>query len=259
MEEQKVTVSRRGAERLAAGHLWIYRADVERAPAAAAGDVVAVVDGRGRFLAKAFWSSRSKIALRIVTRDEVPVDEAFFADRIAAGGGPAPPRVRRRALRPDRPRRGGSPARAGGRPVRRRRRAADARPRDRPAEAPPRRARRGGARRAHHRRAERRPRPRARGARAGEGRRARGRAGPGRLPRGRGPDDHRPPRRAEDGRVPRPAREPPARRRVRTRSLPRLLQLRRRLRAAARRARRAGHRGRDAARRGGAPAGERRR
>jgi 23S rRNA (cytosine1962-C5)-methyltransferase len=83
MEEQKVTVSRRGAERLAAGHLWIYRADVERAPAAAAGDVVAVVDGRGRFLAKAFWSSRSKIALRIVTRDEVPVDEAFFADRIA--------------------------------------------------------------------------------------------------------------------------------------------------------------------------------
>jgi 23S rRNA (cytosine1962-C5)-methyltransferase len=83
MEEQKVTVSRRGAERLAAGHLWIYRADVERLPAAEAGDVVAVVDGRGRFLAKAFWSSRSKIALRIVTRDEVPVDEAFFADRIA--------------------------------------------------------------------------------------------------------------------------------------------------------------------------------
>jgi 23S rRNA (cytosine1962-C5)-methyltransferase len=55
---------------------------VERPPAAAAGDVVAVVDGRGRSR-EAFWSSRSKIALRIVTRDEVPVDEAFFADRIA--------------------------------------------------------------------------------------------------------------------------------------------------------------------------------
>ncbi len=83
MEEQKVTVSRRGAERLAAGHLWIYRADVDRLPASEAGDVVAVVDGRGRFLAKAFWSSRSKIALRIVTRDEVPIDDAFFAERIA--------------------------------------------------------------------------------------------------------------------------------------------------------------------------------
>jgi 23S rRNA (cytosine1962-C5)-methyltransferase len=83
MDERKVTVSRRGAERLAGGHLWIYRADVEKAPAALqGGDVVALVDGRGRFLAKAFWSSRSKIALRIVTLDEVPVDEEFLAARI---------------------------------------------------------------------------------------------------------------------------------------------------------------------------------
>jgi 23S rRNA (cytosine1962-C5)-methyltransferase len=84
MEEPKVTISRRGAERLARGHLWIYRADVERPPAAEAGDVVALVDGRGRFLAKAFWSSRSKIALRVVTRDEEPVDESFFAARLAS-------------------------------------------------------------------------------------------------------------------------------------------------------------------------------
>ena len=84
MEERKVTVTRRGADRLAAGHLWIYRADVEKAPAALeAGDVVAIVDGRGRFLAKAFWSARSKIALRVVTRDEVPVDAGFFAERLA--------------------------------------------------------------------------------------------------------------------------------------------------------------------------------
>jgi 23S rRNA (cytosine1962-C5)-methyltransferase len=84
MDEPKVTVTRRGAERLSRGHLWIYRADVEKAPAALeAGDVVLLADGRGRFLAKAFWSSRSKIALRVVTRDEEPVDEAFFARRIA--------------------------------------------------------------------------------------------------------------------------------------------------------------------------------
>jgi 23S rRNA (cytosine1962-C5)-methyltransferase len=83
MDEQKVSVSRRGVERLAAGHLWIYRTDVEKAPASLEpGDVVALVDGRGRFLAKAFWSARSQIALRVVTRDEVPVDEAFFAERL---------------------------------------------------------------------------------------------------------------------------------------------------------------------------------
>jgi 23S rRNA (cytosine1962-C5)-methyltransferase len=84
MEERKVAVTRRGADRLAAGHLWIYRADVEKTPATLeAGDVVAIVDGRGRFLAKAFWSARSKIALRVVTRDEEPVDTGFFAARLA--------------------------------------------------------------------------------------------------------------------------------------------------------------------------------
>jgi 23S rRNA (cytosine1962-C5)-methyltransferase len=85
MIEPKVRITRRGAERLQGGHLWIYRADVEEAPPALeAGDVVALVDGRGRFLAKAFWSSRSKIALRVVTREEEPVDEAFFAARLSA-------------------------------------------------------------------------------------------------------------------------------------------------------------------------------
>jgi len=83
-DEKKVRVSKRGAERLQGGHLWIYRSDVERAPAdLEAGDVVALVDGRGRFLGKAFWSSRSQIALRIVTLDEVPVDEGFFAARLS--------------------------------------------------------------------------------------------------------------------------------------------------------------------------------
>jgi 23S rRNA (cytosine1962-C5)-methyltransferase len=84
MDEPRVTISRRGAERLAGGHLWIYRSDVEKAPAAEAGDVVLVADGRGRFLAKAFWSARSQIALRIVTRDEEPVDEAFLARRLSS-------------------------------------------------------------------------------------------------------------------------------------------------------------------------------
>ena len=84
MDERKVTVTRRGVERLQGGHLWIYRSDVEKAPAGAEpGDVVAVVDGRGRFQGKAFWSERSQIALRLLTRDEVPVDEAFLAARVA--------------------------------------------------------------------------------------------------------------------------------------------------------------------------------
>jgi len=84
MDERKVTISRRGAERIARGHLWVYRADVERAPASLeSGDTVALVDGRGRFLAKAFWSTRSKIAIRVVSLDEVPIDEGFFAGQLS--------------------------------------------------------------------------------------------------------------------------------------------------------------------------------
>ncbi len=85
MDERKVAISRRGAERIARGHLWVYRADVEKAPASLeSGDTVALVDGRGRFLGKAFWSARSKIAVRVVTLDEVPIDEGFFAARLAS-------------------------------------------------------------------------------------------------------------------------------------------------------------------------------
>src|SRR5690349_20310897 len=85
MNEPIVTISRRGADRLVGGHPWIYRSDVEQAPATlASGDVVAIVDGRRRFLAKAFWSEKSKIALRVVSRDEVAIDDAFLADRIAS-------------------------------------------------------------------------------------------------------------------------------------------------------------------------------
>ncbi len=84
MIEPVVTVTRRGVERLERGHPWIYRSDVEKAPAAlAGGEVVAILDGRHRFQGKAFWSGRSQIALRLLTREEVPVDEGFFADRLA--------------------------------------------------------------------------------------------------------------------------------------------------------------------------------
>ena len=84
MDEKTVRITKRGVERLRGGHLWIYRSDVEKAPASlAGGDVVALQDGRGRFLAKAFWSARSQIALRVVTLDEVPIDESFFAARLS--------------------------------------------------------------------------------------------------------------------------------------------------------------------------------
>lgn len=81
MPEPQVTISARGLARIQAGHPWVYRSDVLSA-AAQPGDVVRVLNSQGRFLGRAFYSDRSQITLRMVTRDDVPVDRAFLLERL---------------------------------------------------------------------------------------------------------------------------------------------------------------------------------
>ena len=85
MTEPSAVVTARGTERISNGHLWIYRSDV-RSTKAAAGDVVRVTDERGRLVGRAFWSDKSQIALRLLTRHDERVDRAFFERRIRAAG-----------------------------------------------------------------------------------------------------------------------------------------------------------------------------
>lgn len=80
----QLVLSRRGTDRWNEGHPWIYRADLEGEPTLAGGEVVRVMDGRGWFLGKAFYSSTSKIALRWLSFEDVTVDAAFFRARIVA-------------------------------------------------------------------------------------------------------------------------------------------------------------------------------
>ena len=79
----QVAISPRGVERWQGGHPWIYRADLLHPPELPGGEVVRVLDGRGWFLGKAFYSSQSKIALRWLSFEDVPIDTAFFGARIA--------------------------------------------------------------------------------------------------------------------------------------------------------------------------------
>jgi len=79
--ESSVVISTRGVERLRAGHFWVYRSDVCSA-AAEAGAIVRLTDERGRFQGRAFYSDKSQIAVRLLTRDDVPLDRAFFTGRI---------------------------------------------------------------------------------------------------------------------------------------------------------------------------------
>jgi 23S rRNA (cytosine1962-C5)-methyltransferase len=77
-----VRISARGEERLRSGHPWIYRSDVKTV-AATGGDRVIVQSSRGRPLGTAFFSDRSQIALRMLTRGDVPADDALIQKRIA--------------------------------------------------------------------------------------------------------------------------------------------------------------------------------
>ena len=78
------TISARGEARIQAGHPWIYRADLGDVHATG-GDRVIVRNGRGRTLGHAFYSDRSQIALRMLTRgDDAPADDALIRRRIEA-------------------------------------------------------------------------------------------------------------------------------------------------------------------------------
>ncbi len=77
-----MTISPRGVDRLRSGHLWIYRSDVNEAEAEP-GAVVKLIDDRGRFQGRAFYSDKSQISIRLLTREDVPVDREFLALRLA--------------------------------------------------------------------------------------------------------------------------------------------------------------------------------
>ena len=78
-----VTVTKRGADRVRRGHLWIYRSDVS-AVDAAGGSVVAARDERGNFIGQALYSDASQIALRFLSQTQEEIDRDWWRARIRA-------------------------------------------------------------------------------------------------------------------------------------------------------------------------------
>ena len=73
------------ADRILAGHPWIYSSSVLRLTQPAAdGDLVQVKDHRQRLLGVGFYNSKSRINVRVLAPDRVTVDEKFFEQRIRA-------------------------------------------------------------------------------------------------------------------------------------------------------------------------------
>jgi len=71
------------ADRVVAGHPWIYQGSILRLTAPASdGEIVQVKDHRQRFLGIGFYNARSKINVRLLATERVPVDQSFFELRI---------------------------------------------------------------------------------------------------------------------------------------------------------------------------------
>lgn len=87
-----VRVSKRGADRIRHGHLWIYRSDVVEVTAEG-GSLVKVADERGNFIGQALFSDSSQIALRFLTQSNETIDHEWWRRRIieAAGRRNTPP------------------------------------------------------------------------------------------------------------------------------------------------------------------------
>jgi 23S rRNA (cytosine1962-C5)-methyltransferase len=76
-------ISARGEERIRRGHPWIYKTDVLDVAAEPAA-VVEVLGPRQRYLGRALYSEQSQISLRMLTRGEEDIDEAFWRTRLEA-------------------------------------------------------------------------------------------------------------------------------------------------------------------------------
>ena len=73
------------ADRVIAGHPWIYAGAVLRLTAPVAdGALVQIKDHRQRFLGVGFYNSKSKIQVRVLAPERVEVNAGFFAERIRA-------------------------------------------------------------------------------------------------------------------------------------------------------------------------------
>ncbi|HSY43679.1 MAG TPA: class I SAM-dependent rRNA methyltransferase [Candidatus Acidoferrum sp.] len=85
METPTVILKPGEADRVLAGHPWIYAGEILRVTRPPLdGAIVQVKDHRQRFLGTGFFNSKSKIHVRVLSPERIEADETFFEARIRA-------------------------------------------------------------------------------------------------------------------------------------------------------------------------------
>lgn len=81
---KRLQLKEKEERRLLRGHLWAFRNELADIPAGMAdGQPVDLYAARGQFVGRGFYQGQGGIAMRIATRRQEELDEAFFIRRIA--------------------------------------------------------------------------------------------------------------------------------------------------------------------------------
>lgn len=79
----RVTLQRNRDQRIVAGHLWLYAGEIANVNGVPdAGALVDVYTHAGQFHGRGLFNPHSKIRVRLLTFEEEPIDEAFWATRL---------------------------------------------------------------------------------------------------------------------------------------------------------------------------------
>ena len=79
-----VVLHPRQGHRCLSGHAWVFRSEFTVPAGLEDGAVVDVADHRGRFVGRGLYSASSQIAVRLFTRNDEALDEAFLLRRLRA-------------------------------------------------------------------------------------------------------------------------------------------------------------------------------
>lgn len=78
MSEGIVTIKQGREKPILNQHPWIFSGAIASARNATPGDIVTVVDHKGRFLARGYWNPKSQIQVRILTWQDEPITEDWW-------------------------------------------------------------------------------------------------------------------------------------------------------------------------------------
>ena len=68
--------------RLLRGHPWVYRNELAKIPPMDDGELADVFSAQDRFIGRGFYQAQGGIAVRLLTRHQVPIDGVFLNERI---------------------------------------------------------------------------------------------------------------------------------------------------------------------------------